>query len=489
MGKIVVIGLGHADVSKMTVEALEKMTNGNIIVLRTERHKVIDYLDENNIKYSSYDYVYEEHDSFDDVYRFITDDLVKKSEKYGIINYCVPGHPVIGDKTVAMLSELKHKDKIDLEIVMGMSFIEPFTSLLQQDATEGLNIINAFYIDSRQININSNNLIVQVYNNIIATEVKLNLIEVYGDDYKVSVINSLDLSSQNNFLNIPLYKLDRTDGFNHETCIFLPSIIMSNRKIYDMYNLLDIMEKLRSKDGCPWDIKQTHKSLREYVIEEAYEVVEAIDNNDIDLLVEELGDLLLQVVFHCQIANEEGYFNIRDVIDGVCKKLVYRHPHVFGETKVGNISEANISWNVMKEKEKNITSYTQKLKRIPKSLSALSKSYKVQKKAAGVGFDWNDIHGALDKIKEEADELLEAQRGGDRENIEEELGDLLFAVVNVSRFLEVNPEIALNRTISKFIDRFSFIEEESSKLGKNLEEMTLEEMDDLWNMAKIHKNK
>ncbi|MFZ5966668.1 MAG: nucleoside triphosphate pyrophosphohydrolase [Bacillota bacterium] len=263
----------------------------------------------------------------------------------------------------------------------------------------------------------------------------------------------------------------------------------STKKTYPMNNLIEIMEKLRSKEGCPWDLKQTHQSLKPYLIEEAYEVLEAIDHGDMELLVEELGDLLLQVVFHAQIASEQGLFHMNDVIEGICRKLLYRHPHVFGEVKVDSASGALKSWEEMKRKEKEIDTYTETLRNIPKHLPALMKSYKVQAKAANVGFDWEHVEDAMGKVKEELMELLEVYQQDKPENIREELGDLLFAVVNVARFLKVDPELALNDTVEKFINRFQFIETEALKADKNLQNMTLKEMDDLWNLAKIHKNK
>ncbi|MFS8542068.1 MAG: nucleoside triphosphate pyrophosphohydrolase, partial [Tissierellales bacterium] len=210
---------------------------------------------------------------------------------------------------------------------------------------------------------------------------------------------------------------------------------------------------------------------------------------DIDSLVEELGDLLFQVIFHCQIGYEEGEFNLLDVTTALNKKLIHRHPHVFGQKKVEKSEEVVYNWNKLKYKDRGISSYTERLKDIPK-LPSLMRSYKVQERAAQIGFDWDHVSGALDKVKEEYYEVMECinkLRGGDTEKIEEELGDLLFAVVNVCRFFNVNPEVALNKTVNKFIARFEMMEKYSNKIGKKLEEMTLEEMDKLWDKAKLHK--
>jgi len=239
---------------------------------------------------------------------------------------------------------------------------------------------------------------------------------------------------------------------------------------------------LRGPDGCPWDKKQTHNSIRQHVIEEAYEVVDAIDNDDVDNLVEELGDLLFQVVFHAELGSEEGYFNFNDVVTNVCKKMYSRHPHVFGNVKAEDVEEALTSWENSKLKEKNLTTYTDNLRNVPKALSTLSRSYKIQKRAAEVGFDWPDAQGAIMKIKEELLEFIDEYNNGNIENMEEEFGDLLFALVNFARFEKINPDIALNKTINKFLDRFEYIERNSTKDLKN---MTLKEMDELWEESKF----
>lgn len=487
MGKIIIIGMGPGDKDYLTLEAFEKIKNGNNIYLRTAWHGVAEYLTSQQINFYNYDYVYEEKDSFDDVNKFICDDLVQKSQKYGEINYCVPGNPLDGDDTVNMLIDMEADKLVELEIIEGLSTIDLVMNIVKRDLMDGTKILNGLNINGYDMDINLDIIVFQIYNRIIASEFKVMITDVYGDNYNVYVIENTGIKNAHRVHYIPIYQLDRVCSFDHNTVIFIPKMEKENRKVYNMYNLINIMEILRSKDGCPWDMKQTHDSLREYVLEEAYEVVDAIDIGDIDSIVEELGDLLLQVVFHSQIASEEGDFNIKDVTTGICKKLIYRHPHVFGEKKAKGIEDANSNWNDMKAVEKAIKTHTDRMKDIPAGLSSLMKSYKVQKRAADVGFDWDEIADAYDKINEELQEVREEERGGDEQKIEEEIGDLLFAVVNVSRFLHVNPETALNKTVKKFIERFEFIENTALKENKDLNEMSLQEMDKLWNMAKIHK--
>ncbi|HJF52763.1 MAG TPA: nucleoside triphosphate pyrophosphohydrolase [Butyricicoccus pullicaecorum] len=251
---------------------------------------------------------------------------------------------------------------------------------------------------------------------------------------------------------------------------------------YTYEDLLEIMRILRCPEGCVWDREQDHKSIRRSFIEETYEAVEAIDNDDPVLLQEELGDVLLQVVFHAQIEAEAGRFTMDDVADGICKKMIYRHPHVFGSVEVKNSDEVLTNWDALKQKEKHQKSTTETLESVARSLPGLIRAEKVQHKAAKVGFDWDEVSGALDKVREETAEIARAIDGdGDPS---EELGDLLFAVVNVARFLKTDPEDAINRTTDKFIRRFAQVEQAAKDAGRSLSEMSLAEMDALWDAAK-----
>ena len=253
---------------------------------------------------------------------------------------------------------------------------------------------------------------------------------------------------------------------------------------YTLESLTAIMEKLRSDQGCPWDREQTHQSLTRYLIEEAYEVIDAIEQQDPQALAEELGDVLLQIVFHAQIASENGQFTMDDVLKAVCEKMIRRHPHVFADTEINSVEDVLSNWEAIKKREKANQDRKSLLDGIPKHLPALLRAEKIQSKAAKVGFDWNDISGTIAKLEEEIEEFKQAVAAANHEDMEAEIGDLFFSLVNVCRFLNINPERALNLTTNKFIRRFQYMEKQAALNNRELNTMSLAEMDQLWETAK-----
>ena len=256
---------------------------------------------------------------------------------------------------------------------------------------------------------------------------------------------------------------------------------------YTFDDLVAIVAILRGEGGCPWDAVQTHTTIKKDLIEETYEVIEAINKDDKALLQEELGDLLLQVVFHTQIEIEAGTFNMDDVADGICKKLIIRHPHVFGEVKVDGVDDVLSNWDDIKRLTKGQKTTTQAMQAVPRELPALMRSTKIQKKAAKAGFDWSDVSGALDKLEEEIAELRAAIADGTEEDAADELGDVLFSAVNVSRFLDVDAEEALTAATDKFFNRFSVVEQLAEKQNVDMKQAPLAELDKLWDEAKKRK--
>lgn len=256
---------------------------------------------------------------------------------------------------------------------------------------------------------------------------------------------------------------------------------------HNFEDLLNIIKVLRSENGCPWDKVQTHETLKEAMLEEAYEVVEAINKKDTKNLCEELGDVLLQIVLHCQIEKEKNQFDITDVIDGISKKMIHRHPHIFADTKAENEQEVLQNWEEIKKKEKAFQTQTEVLKAVPDALPALIKASKIQKKASDLKFDFENVYDALQKVKEEIKEL-EMELNEENGNIEEEFGDILFSMVNISRFLKINPEFALTKSMKKFINRFEYVEKSALLKGKKLSELPPEQLDSIWEEAKEKEN-
>jgi tetrapyrrole methylase family protein/MazG family protein len=255
----------------------------------------------------------------------------------------------------------------------------------------------------------------------------------------------------------------------------------------DFKELLTIMEKLRGEKGCPWDKVQNRESLKPYIIEEAYELIEAIEEDDPEKIKEELGDLLFQIVFQCQIAREKNEFDISDVIEKIGEKMISRHPHVFGDAECRTPGEVVKQWEILKKQEGKLRDSI--LEGVPKAMSSLLRAHRLQKRAAQVGFDWEKVEDVLNKVDEEMNELKEALKSGERENMEDELGDIFFMLVNLSRFMKVNPEDAHRKSISKFIHRFRHIEMRAAEQGRVLSSMTLDEMDSLWDEAKREERK
>ena len=308
------------------------------------------------------------------------------------------------------------------------------------------------------------------------------MLEQYNDETEIYYVRAAGIESQESIRIIPLFELDMQEDIDYLTSIYIPKDL-NNKK--DFNDLLSIIETLRGEDGCPWDREQTHQSLKKALIEESYEVVDAIDQEDDDSLIEELGDVLLQIVFHASIGKEDGYFDISDVIQGICDKMINRHPHVFKNVNGLNSSEeVLLKWDELKKKEKGYDNLTEEMKGITKGLPALLRAHKVQEKAKKVGFDFDDVNFAINKVKEELNEVIDVYNTENVEKIKEEIGDLFFSCVNVSRFLKVDEELALNYTIDKFIKRFAYIEKSAKEKNIELTDMSLEEMDKLWGISK-----
>ncbi|WP_040213835.1 nucleoside triphosphate pyrophosphohydrolase [Clostridium polynesiense] len=476
-----IIGLGPGSAEALTLGSIKLLKSSSYIILRTAKHPTISYLDDEGIVYSTYDYAYDKFKSFDEVYNYIAEDLIAKHREHGDIVYAVPGHPLVAEKSVELIIAKAEEENIDINIVPAVSFIDAVLDSLKLDPIKGLKLIDAFDISNQIPDKRVGTVITQVYNHFIASEVKLKLLEFYEDETLIYFVRAAGIKGEESVRKIKLYELDWQEDIDYLTSLYIPAD-PENKK--DFYEFVDIIDTLRAPGGCPWDREQTHESLKRALIEESYEVIEAIEEMDDNKLIEELGDLLLQVVFHASIGKDEGYFNIHDVIEGISRKMIYRHPHVFGTVSVSDSKEVLNNWDELKRKEQGLKSFTDELNHIAKSLPALIRAEKVQKKAAKAGFDWDNVEEPLNKIFEEAEELKDVYKLQNKAKILDEMGDLIFACVNTCRFLNIPAEEALNSTTNKFIKRFSFIEKTSLEVGKNLEDMSLEEMDYFWEQAK-----
>ncbi|MED4586874.1 nucleoside triphosphate pyrophosphohydrolase [Brevibacillus choshinensis] len=483
---ITVVGLGAGDLDQLPYGIYRTLKQAQHLFLRTQEHPVVAQLSAENIAFTSFDEIYEQHESFEDVYTDIVEKLFVSAQQHGEIVYAVPGHPLVAERTVQLLLEQGHDRGVQIEIGGGQSFIDPLFARLKIDPIEGFSLLDGTALKTDQVSPGLHTIIAQVYDTFIASDVKLTLMEVLPDDFLVTVATAVGVAGQERIETVPLYELDRLDRFGNLSLVYVPPA-SDERISYRQFSYLkDIVAILRSPGGCPWDREQTHQSIRKNLIEETYEVLETIDDEDPDAMCEELGDLLMQIMLHSQIASEDGYFTVDDVVATLNEKLVRRHPHVFGEKSANDSEEALANWQEIKAQEKAAkgidTTVESQLAGIPRDLPALMYAYKLQKKAAQVGFDWDDVADVYAKVEEEYRELREAtedERAG-------ELGDLLFAVVNLARFMGLDPEEALVLTNNKFKQRFSYIEDKLREAGKSFDDTDLKEMDQWWEEAKQH---
>jgi tetrapyrrole methylase family protein/MazG family protein len=484
MGEITIVGLGPGSFGLITVETLERLKTAKTLLLRTAKHPTVAEIVTRGISFTSYDYVYEEKASFDEVYTTIANDCIKRAAAGDKVVYAVPGSPLVAERTVTLIRNLATEQGIGLTIMPGMSFLEVLYTRLAIDPIEGVTVLDAADLPSLPSELMTALVVTQVYNTHVASDAKLALMEYYPDDYEIMVVNKLGLSNEQ-ILSVPLFELDRVPNIDHLTSVFIPRRPKTSSR-FSLDPIVEVMAKLRSKEGCVWDIEQTHSSLRRYMVEEVYEVLEAIDLEKGDGLCEELGDLLLQIVFHARIAEESNLFSMQQVIDGVTEKMVRRHPHVFGDITVRDAGEVVLNWDAIKKGEYG-DERSSVLDGIPKGLPSLMRAYKLQGKAAKVGFDWDNIGSVWDKIQEELEELKEACARGQAADMEAELGDVLFSVVNLARFLKIDGEVALNVTNNKFFRRFSYMERKIKENQLKWENMSPGELDLLWNEAKKQK--
>lgn len=476
-GSLTIVGLGPGSIGYLSLETQRALKTAEKIILRTSVHPTVKELEAQQMHFVSCDNFYEKGHTFEEVYAKIVDHVLNEARKSRVV-YAVPGSPLVAEKTVVLLREACSRDGLTLEILPAMSFLDLAYVKLNLDPITGLRIADAadekLLFDAGRYPL----IITQVYSKMVAAELKLNLMEVMDDEDEVFFMRNLGLPDEV-CKAIPLYELDRQENIDHLTTVYVP---VSEKGTMDISPLVDVVKTLREPGGCVWDREQTHASIRKGLIEETYELLEAIDNKDLKGMREELGDILLQVVFHARLAEEEGAFAMQDVISDIVEKLINRHPHVFGTIEVGNADEVILNWEKIKAEEKK--ERTLVLDGVSPGQPTLMRAYKLQSKASKVGFDWPNTTGVLQKIEEELKEVAKAVAENDKDHIEWEIGDVLFAIANYARHLGIEPETALNRANNRFVARFNFIEQSVIASGRKWREFSLAELEKLWQEAK-----
>ena len=475
---IVIVGLGPAGANNLTREAWDWLSQVNEIWARTRYHPVISELHENLIIHS---FDSEEMNSSGDFGADIAKNLIRLCQEQGGVTYVVPGSPFIAEETVRQIMKGVEETQIPVRVIDGMSFLEPVCSALGLDPHPKLVLTDSLYLASLEIPFFPASVPAMISNlrsGLEASDLKLTLMNNYPDEYPIKLVHNAGLPDEL-IEEIPLYLLDQSLHTGLMTTLYLPA--RENGRSFEDFQ--QIIARLRAPDGCPWDREQTHLSLRPYLLQESYEVLEALDEENSQHLVEELGDLLLQIVLHAQIAIEEQDFNMTDVLATVSEKIIRRHPHVFSELRVDSVDGVLHNWEQIKAEERKAKGEERKsmLDGIPTALPALTQADQIQQRAQRVGFDWKTIEPVFAKINEELQELKEAET---QEEKQSEAGDVLFAVVNLLRWLEIDPEMALRGTNTRFRQRFRYIETIAAKHGKHVEDFSFEELDAFWEEAK-----
>lgn len=480
MKKLTILGLGAGDLDQLALGTYRKLKAADFIISRTDQHPAITELRAEGVTISSFDDVYEKHDSFEPVYEDIVEQLlILSGEKR--VTYVVPGHPLVAERTVQLLIEKEQAGLIELDIAGGNSFLDPMFAALRIDPIEGFQLVDGTDLSRDAVQMTQHVLIGQVYDAFVASEVKLSLMEKYTYDHPVTIVTAAGTSNEL-VKTVPLFELDRVTEIDNLTTVYVPPVLKRDDRLKDWSTFREIIAKLRAPDGCPWDREQTHESLKKYLIEEAHELLEAINNKEDEAVIEELGDVLLQVFLHAQIGEDDGYFAMEDVLESIGAKMIRRHPHVFGEEVVGNADDVIENWQAIKNKEKPVIDSL--LEGQDRYSSSLLTALNYQKEAAKVGFDWPDIDGAFDKFTEEWDEFkIEVTSGPEARQLDE-LGDVFFTLVNIARYLKLSPEEAMMHANQKFKSRFSFVEKSVQREKGDFKAYSLDELEAFWQLAK-----
>lgn len=476
MPRIIVVGLGPGNASLVTSDTMTVIEKSQHRFLRTTQHPSASLVP----NAQSFDSIYESSESFDDVYKTIAEHLVEAAREHQEVLYAVPGSPLVLERTVAHLRE---RSDIELVIHPAISFLDEVWRVLGIDPVEhNVRMIDGHQFSTAAAGETGPLLVAHTHANWVLSDIKLS-IDDPDPTTEVILLHHLGLPDEQ-VVRTTWSEMDRTIDADHLTSLYIPTL--ATPVAFELAQFHQLARILR--DQCPWDMEQTHHSLVRYLLEEAYEVVDAIshlDENDPstdDDLIEELGDLLYQIEFHAAIAEEQGRFTMADVARSVHDKLVARHPHVFGDVVVSSSADVESNWEAIKKAEKSHR--TGIFDGVVEAAPSLLFAAKVQQRAAREGFDWPTIEGPLNKLDEELREIRDAVLANDPDEQLSEVGDLLFAVVNVARHLDIDPESALRFAVQKFRGRVEAVETLATQKGQTLKSMTLEELDGLWESVK-----
>ena len=495
---ITIVGLGPGSIYDVTLEAQQVLVDAanheQTVYFRTIIHPTVEPLKQDipTLRIESFDRLYDKSEDWSSLYGQIATEICTLAEQQPII-YVVPGHPLVGETSVQLVLQLARERGLSTRIVAGLSFVEPICSLLELDPFAlGAQIVDATSLATLRSDELASRIIptvplmiVQVYNRRLASEVKLALGEFYPDEWPVKLVRAAGVGDEEAVIEMPLYELDRNNFANHLSTLYVPPVgELTALRVPETLRSIT-MRLRREPDGCPWDRQQTHDSLKRYVIEEAYEVVEALEEHSIEKLSEELGDLLLQVYLHAEIARQANEFTLGDVYEHVNAKLIRRHPHVFGDVEVENAGQVVQNWDEIKKQERASAGvdvqHESILDRVPQATPALMVAQEYQKRVVKTGFKFTSLDEVYAKLEEEIVEIRQATSPAEQL---EEIGDLLFIVAKLARFLKIDAEEALRLANRKFQGRFQSMETIAQQEGRPLASYSTSKWISMWARAK-----
>lgn len=463
MGKITIVGVGWS-MGELTLDAIDALKRGDTIILHTDRCGCAQWLDENRIPYESLDALYENCEDFD-AHADAVAQAVLKAGMDGNVTYAVYD---VRDQSVPRLIKGAQGD---VRIIPGPPVEGALLALTQRETR----LLAASEWEDFHPAARENCLIREIDTRELAAEIKLRLMDVYPEEWDVWLMQGGEAP-----VSIPLYTLDRGERFDHRTCSLIPAFTsITELERYDFEHLNAIIRRLCAPNGCPWDRVQTHTSLRTCLLEETYEVIDAIDEGDTDHLYDELGDLMMLVVLHAEIARRHGEFDMSDITTSICEKLIKRHTHIFGSDSAQNEEEVLHLWDRNKMAERNQNTRTETLQAVVRTLPAMLRAIKVLKRSAEAGLADRNVESALNHC-----EALIHQSWSDGD-VETHFGELLLALAGVARLIQVDPEIALNKSVNRFIERFAAIEREVREKGSQLADLDEETLRKYWHLVKL----